>query len=144
MNEHKPALTVLYFKNNWNPECSRQFTKDFLSLFLHETAFTTFTIDTWTDQGERTKKYYSIRYEPTFLFLSDGFDIKRYIGGCPKALKESLELVKEFRKSINWGMGMNGSKSEWENYHDDHMKRWRTFNQEIADGGLGTILFDRN
>lgn len=144
MNLHKPQLAVLYFRNDWNPECSRQFAKEYLNLFLHEDAFKTFIIDTWTGQGERTKKYYSVRYEPSFMFLSDGFELKVTIGGDIQKLKADFERVKEFRKKLSWSCGMTGGPDQWENHHDEHMKRWKNHNEQESYRGMGTIMLDRN
>ncbi|OMJ81964.1 hypothetical protein SteCoe_17448 [Stentor coeruleus] len=144
MNAQKPQLAILYFKNDWNPECSRQLTKDYLDLFKHEGAFSSFIIETWTREGERTKKYYSIRYEPTFIFLSDGFEIKKVIGGSAKVLKNELERVKKFRASLKWSYNLESGPDIWENHHDEYMNKWKDFNEKEASNYDGTLFFDRN
>lgn len=143
MNTHKPDLAVLYFKNDWNPECSRKLMKDYIEMFKHE-GFQTFAVETWTREGERTKKYYSVRYEPTFLFLSDGFEIKKMIGGCAKDLKQQLEKVKLFRRNLMTEYGIDSTNIPWENYHDEHMKKWEDFNKQEAYNHEGTIMFERH
>lgn len=143
MNKHKPTLAVLYFKNDWNPECSRKLMKDYLQMFQFE-GFETFAVETWTPEGERTKKYYSVRYEPTFLFLSDGFEIAKTITGCSKELKSSLERIKLMRKNLSQKYGVDSTNVIWENFHDEHMKKWHDFNEHEAYSHDGTILFERH
>jgi hypothetical protein len=142
MNQNKPALAILYFANNWNPECSRQLRRDYLNLFVHEN-FQTFIVETWTGQGERTKKYYSVKYEPSFLFLSDGFELKNSIGGSIAVLKQDLERVKLFRKKIAWSFNLESGTEVWENHHDQYMKRWNEFSEREYWNYEGTLLFDK-
>jgi hypothetical protein len=143
MDKNKPELAVLYFKNEWNPECSRKLMKDYLKLFQFE-GFESFVIDTSTSQGERTKKYYSVRYEPTFIFLTDGFEIKKYIGGSFEDLKKNLEQIKLFRKTVKWEYGVAPGPGIWEHHHEEHMNKWDNWAKKEAYSHEGTIQFDRH
>jgi len=77
--EHRPTFAIFYFKNSWNPQCSAQLQSDFLKAIEHN-PFEAFIVDGSLGQpGERTKKYYCVKYEPTFFLLVDGMEAKRAI-----------------------------------------------------------------
>ena len=143
MGKNKPELAVIYFKNDWNPECSRQLMKDYLKLF-HFEAFESFVVDTSTREGERTKKYYSIRYEPSFIFMTDGLEVRKVIGGSAQDLKASLDQIKEFRKNVDWQYGIAPGPDIWEHHHEEHIRKWEKFNKKEAYNHEGTIMFDRH
>ena len=66
------------------------------------------------------------------------------IGGSAAELKKELEKVKLFRKKIRWDFGITGGPDDWENHHDEHMKRWKDFNEKESWMYEGTLMFDRN
>lgn len=145
INQAKPKLALFYFKNNWNPECSRQLQKQFLDL-VENSPFETFICDTNAQAaGERSKKYYCIRHEPTFLFLSDGAEINRVIGGDIEEVKKQMGRVLTFRSTVNWGeMNIRPHNVKWEKYHDDFIEDWNNSTRQESEWGEGTICFSRN
>lgn len=144
MNENRPAVALIYFKNSWNPECSRSLQKGFVRMLEHE-HFASFIVDCETGtSGEKTQKYYAVKYQPTFLFLSDGVDVKRVIGSDLKELEKQVKRVKLFRNKIQWALGVQPGKDIWENYHEQWLAEWRMFDEQDSWEGEGFILLDRN
>lgn len=94
--------------------------------------------------GERTQKYYCVKYQPTFLFLSDGLDVKRVIGSDVEELKKQIARVKKLRTVIQWDLGINPGKEIWENYHDEYMMLWNEWEYQESWDGEGVIHLDRN
>ena len=144
MTANKPELAVIYFANSWNPECSRNLQKIFVKLMEHQ-PFESFIVTCdLGGYGERTQKYYCIKYQPTFLFLSDGLDIKRVIGSDVDELVKQISRVKKLRTAIDWDLGIQPGKDIWENYHDEHMLMWRDWDLQESWDGEGVIHLDRN
>jgi hypothetical protein len=87
LQENRPSLMCIYFKNNWNPQCSKQLEREFLK-FIKFQPFESFVVDgSLGGTGERVKKYYDVVYEPSFMLLSDGMELKRVISGDIEDLK---------------------------------------------------------
>ncbi|CAG9316018.1 unnamed protein product [Blepharisma stoltei] len=144
INKEQPSLALFYFKNNWNPECSKDLQSQFLNL-TEIPPFSTYICDTSTGVGERTKKYYCVRHEPTFLFLSDGMELQRVIGSDVEELKKQIGRVLKFRASVNWGeLSLYPTSGLWEKYHDEYMEEWHEWTREQSEWGEGTIAFNRN
>ena len=90
MREHKPSYAMLYFSNSWNPECTEELKQGFLELGKLE-PFESFVVESDLGTvGERIKKYYAVKYEPTFILLSDGMEAKRVIGSDIEEVKHFL------------------------------------------------------
>lgn len=116
--------------------------KDFVKLFQFE-GFESFVVEIRPEK-EKGQKYCSIRYEPTFIFLTDGFEIRKYIGGCAEDLQKTLEQVKLFRKNVSWDWGIAPGPGIWEHHHEEHMIKWENWGKKEAYNHEGIILFDRH
>lgn len=144
MKENKPPLALLYFKNSWNPECTRELEDDLLEATLHQ-PYEVFIIPSdFGGQGERTKKYYCVKYEPTFIYLSDGMEIKRVIGGDIKEVETFAKKVRDMRAQIAWGAGIQPSKEIWEEFHYEFERMYRDFDEHEANAKGSSFTFDRN
>mmetsp|Transcript_10733 Transcript_10733/g.16063 ORF Transcript_10733/g.16063 Transcript_10733/m.16063 type:complete len:174 (+) Transcript_10733:416-937(+) len=144
MNQNKPALSLFYFKNSWNPECSRSLQKDFLKMIEHE-PFATFVVNSDLGaQGEKVKRYYCVKYEPTFLFLSDGMEVLRVVGSDLEELTKQIKRIKEFRRKVSSKLNFEPGVDVWENFHDEYIQEWHEWSRQESWEGEGTIIFDRN
>ena len=144
LRTNRPTFAIFYFKNTWNPECSPQLQAQFLESIEHN-PFEAFVVDgTLGNSGERTKKYYCVKYEPTFLLLVDGMEAKRIIGNDIEGVKEAIEKVRLFRSNVKWDLGVNRKSVDlWEDYHDEYMKEWRQWTEGETRQWDGTLVFDR-
>jgi len=144
LRQNRPTYAIFYFKNSWNPECSAELQSAYLKA-IENNPFEAFVVDGSLGQpGERTKKYYCVKYEPTFLLLVDGMEGKRVIGSDISGLHQAIDKVKLFRANVNWDLGMNRkSVNLWEDYHDEYMKEWRQWTEGETRGWDGTLVFDR-
>lgn len=144
LRRHRPSYVALYFKNNWNPECSDELQSEFLKATAGN-PFETFIVDgTMGTIGERTKKYYCVRYEPTFLLLADGMEAKRIIGSDIQVVKQAIADVRLFRNNVSWDFGLDERSDLWEDFHDEYMKEWRQHRQQETVDHDGTVVFDRS
>ena len=144
METHKPKLAVLYFKNDWNPECTEKLEKDFIKACVnlpYESFIVNATIGT---QGERTKKYYCIRHEPSFLILADGLEIKKVVGSEFSEVLKQLERVKKFRGQIESKLSFVPPQELWESYHREFMFEWEEFTERQSWDTEGSITLNNN
>ena len=144
MRDNRPTYAAFYFKNDWNPECSTKLETDYYTALEHE-PFVGFVVDgSHGTLGERTKKYYSVQYEPTFLLLCDGMEIKRLVGSDVASLKAEMSRVRLFRSNLNWDFNLSSKSDIWEDYHDEYMKEWRQWGEGETREWDGTLVFDRS
>lgn len=145
LSKHKPALAMIYFKNDWNPECSRTLEKNFLALMQHNNSFESFIVDASIGTlGERTKKYYCVKYEPSFLILSDGMELARIIGSDIKELEHQVDRTLQFRSQVQWRAGVEPGADIWENFHDEYVQEYYEHDLlqiQLTEGG---IMYDRH
>ena len=87
MNKTKPIISVLYFSNDWNPQCSPELNEGYLKFVKKYPGYEYFHCHNVIGTAqERVKKYYHIKYEPTFLVLVEGCPIYKMIGDDMKLL----------------------------------------------------------
>ena len=77
LDQHKPTFTCLYFHASWNPICE-QIEKDYENFCNNNAGFTHVKVD--CDATPKVKLYFDARYEPQFLMLLNGTEIKRQVG----------------------------------------------------------------
>mmetsp|Transcript_32052 Transcript_32052/g.55279 ORF Transcript_32052/g.55279 Transcript_32052/m.55279 type:complete len:174 (+) Transcript_32052:27-548(+) len=143
ISKNKPPLAMFYFKNNWNPECSKALEQDFLRL-MQLKPFESFVVDgTMGTLGERVKKYYCVRYEPSFLILSDGMELVNVIGSDFKEVEHEVERTLEFRSKLDWRAGISPGPRIWEEFHDEYVQDYYEHDLEQIRMTEGGIMYDR-
>lgn len=119
LRKTRPSLVAMYFKNDWNPQCSASLEREYLDLMKYE-PFISFVVDgSMGGRGERIKKYYDVMYEPSMLILSDGMELIRLTSGEVEDYKEQVERAKKFRATLRWGdYGFQQNDPRlWEDFH---------------------------
>jgi hypothetical protein len=145
LTKHRPSLAIIYFKNDWNPECSRTLEREYLALMRQQQPFESFVVDCSTGTlGERTKKYYCVRHEPSFLILSDGMELVRVIGSDVQELKRQVERTRQFRANIAWRAGIQPGDRIWEEFHDEYVQEYYDYDLDQITLTEGALIYDRH
>ena len=74
LDKNKPTFTCLYFHAGWNPVCE-QIEQDYDNFTSNNAGFTHIKVD--CDATPKVKLFFDARYEPQFLILLNGTEIKR-------------------------------------------------------------------
>ena len=74
LDDNRPVFTCVYFRAGWNPICNK-IEKDYDEFTSRNATWTHLKVD--TEISPKTKLYFDARYEPQFLFLLNGLQIKR-------------------------------------------------------------------
>ena len=77
LDERRPVYTCVYFHAAWNPMCTH-IEKDYDNFCNENAGWYHIKVD--TDAQPHLKMYFDARYEPQFLFLLNGMEMKRQTG----------------------------------------------------------------
>lgn len=77
LDKKRPIYTLLYFTAKWNPVIPH-IEKDYDNLTRQYNQFKHIRVD--CDLTPRVKQYFDARYEPQFLILVNGAELRRVTG----------------------------------------------------------------
>ena len=77
LDKTKPTFTCVYFHAAWNPYCEK-IDYDYEKFCSDNAGFTHIKVD--CDATPKIKLFFDARYEPQFLLLVNGAEVKRQTG----------------------------------------------------------------
>ena len=118
LDKNKPTFTCLYFHAAWNPICEK-IEQDYDNFCNDNAAFTHIKVD--CDATPKIKLFFDARYEPQFLILLNGTEIKRQVGYNFGLVENQLNQCMDFHYKDASYFGDSGE--QWERFYDS-FDRW--------------------
>ena len=113
LDDRKPEYTCLYFHAAWNPIC-KKIEQDYDNFTSNNANFLHVKVD--CDMTPKVKFFFDARYEPMFIMLLNGAEIKRQVGFNFDLVQNQLNEISDFH--LNKANYFGDSGDQWERFYD--------------------------